>query len=699
MGLKQSIVVVNQFSVPRKNGGTKGSTPGSYVIRYMAREDASEHIAPVKKDDLDAFVTQYMLRHSAMDDLEHLNNAYSRLEKPSGLGGLAFGRASKHSNVDISLSDKKVREISKQIQTAFDQGHTVLETVISFDEEYLKQHGIVDPDFECEKRGDYRGQIDQLKLRVAISEGMRYLSRGFGDLSWVAVIQVDTEHVHAHLAMVDLDKTVRRKDGEQRGKLKSSEIAALRRGIELSLNELAPLKTFSKTAAYERTNVSIFVKRFVHEYLHEGMSLQLLSAILPADKTMWRAASNAREMQRPNEVCAEIVQTLFEAPDSHYSQALEQVKAYASERVRLDQRSQDYELYIEQGKKDIQQRCMNTVYEVLAGAKDRLVKPTPVMEAFRLDLDELETFSDRELGDFAFKLRSFSARRKHHEESRRKYHTLLEDFKTQQLQGSVDPMMAPLQDFYEEEEEYHAKLGAKYRYLVGFLDKPEDDLDSLIKDFTNQEKRVKKMELMLSDRALHRRKPQSAKQYAKRVYDRDDGDLAITAPEFMQDRLERMRLNLEKSRANLRVILFERGKTFDEDGNLQNQDEYDFEDVKYLDIHDLSYDFPRNAPISIRYAQEFAQVAKRRQDLAQVAYELLASQGGVKLAESVVDIGEIQRMLRMARRIGDDQLLPHIPAKDVKHIERSNPIRVDDKTLQEALKDDVKSLLQRYPEV
>lgn len=39
MGLKQSIVVKNQFTVKTgDSGGRRGTTPGRYVTRYMARK-------------------------------------------------------------------------------------------------------------------------------------------------------------------------------------------------------------------------------------------------------------------------------------------------------------------------------------------------------------------------------------------------------------------------------------------------------------------------------------------------------------------------------------------------------------------------------------------------------------------------------------------------------------------------------------
>ena len=48
MGLAQSIIVVNEYTL--KTGadtGSRGATPGKYVLRYMARDRATQTLAQV----------------------------------------------------------------------------------------------------------------------------------------------------------------------------------------------------------------------------------------------------------------------------------------------------------------------------------------------------------------------------------------------------------------------------------------------------------------------------------------------------------------------------------------------------------------------------------------------------------------------------------------------------------------------------
>jgi len=79
MGLAQSIIVVNEYTL--KTGadtGSRGATPGKYVLRYMARDRATQTLAQVRRDSIDTFVTRYMARAEAVqqlsvsDEVEHV---------------------------------------------------------------------------------------------------------------------------------------------------------------------------------------------------------------------------------------------------------------------------------------------------------------------------------------------------------------------------------------------------------------------------------------------------------------------------------------------------------------------------------------------------------------------------------------------------------------------------------------------------
>lgn len=225
--LKQSIIVVNEYSVKsRATGkGSRGDSPGAYVTRYMAREGAVETLAPIRRHRTDDFILRYMARESATEKAVSRPDVKARIKNSQGAGGVAFGYG------QVSLSDEQLKSASADVQHWFDQGHTVLKTVLSFDQEYLRKHNIIPEDFVCLKKGDYRGHLDQMKLRMAVMRGLERMEAAFyDDLRYVGVIQVDTEHVHCHLAMVDAGKGSVTADGTQRGKVHSGARAMLRRG-------------------------------------------------------------------------------------------------------------------------------------------------------------------------------------------------------------------------------------------------------------------------------------------------------------------------------------------------------------------------------------------------------------------------------------------------------------------------------------
>lgn len=192
---KRDIVIVNEFTIKNNSGGSRGKTPGDYVLRYMAREDATEQCVPALLRDGDNFLTKQKQRSDISVTTENVEEMLQHFKEMEGIGGVAFG-CGQH-----SLSHEKVLKMSKEIQKNFDKGKTVFKTVLSFDQEYLRENGIVIPDFQMKKKGDYKGNVDQMKLRYAIMKGLD--NTDFDDLYYVGVIQVDTKHVHCHLAMVD----------------------------------------------------------------------------------------------------------------------------------------------------------------------------------------------------------------------------------------------------------------------------------------------------------------------------------------------------------------------------------------------------------------------------------------------------------------------------------------------------------------
>lgn len=484
MGLKQSIVIKSEYTNNARSkpgGGSRGASPGQYVLRYMAREDATEVLAPVRYD-ADAF-TRYMVRSDATETLKderlgqetfgvasELKQTFREMDQQSGR---AFGTDG------LSLSQTALLDASRTVQTAFDAGHSVQKVVLSFDEAYLRETGVLDEDFVHRGRGSYKGHIDQLKLRTAITSGVDAMTTvgKFADPYFVGTIQFDTSNVHAHLAIVDRSFAEARMkpDGADRGKINELEKKTLRKGLNRSLEDMRQMHQFSGQASLERQNVVAFVKDYAYTAVKDNTAVQLLVAALPEEEHQWRFKSNSKAMQKPNALATAIVESVFEADPvrSGYDDAMAAVARYAHEsrlRDRLDDEEEDQ--LIQTGRERLVERSVNGLYKTLK-------ELTPEDRSVRTLMTDLQSSSDEELTQavavtgsdvaaFAFRLRGYSGRKTQHETDVQSFRTLAKGFDTAQDAGLVDPSAHVMRLFYEEELRYHMQSADKYRYFLGF---------------------------------------------------------------------------------------------------------------------------------------------------------------------------------------------------------------------------------------
>lgn len=189
MGAKQDVIIKNKF-------GTK--SPGRYILRYTSRKDANESL------DINEYITKYTTRYSAVEQLKYEappeNVIISKDESLSRKDGVLFG------NEGLSYTDDMLKEAASKTQKAADEGHVAMLPILSFSHEYLKKHHIIPEDMEEPKEaGAYKGKVDQLKLRQAVSDMMfkMHQDMGFTDPEWTATIQLDTKHVHVHATTIE----------------------------------------------------------------------------------------------------------------------------------------------------------------------------------------------------------------------------------------------------------------------------------------------------------------------------------------------------------------------------------------------------------------------------------------------------------------------------------------------------------------
>lgn len=197
MGLQQDIVIVSQF-------GNKN--PGYYIREYTSRKDDKglNGIDATEPLEINAYISKYAPRISAVEQLKpgavSDNEVALRDEDMSKKDGVMFG------NRGISYDRETVEHAAYVTQKAADEGHTVIQPVISFSHDYLVRRGIVDKDMpEPTHKGDYAGKVDQLKLRQGLTEMMNKMHQemGFNDPEWTGVVQFDTKHIHAHMTTIE----------------------------------------------------------------------------------------------------------------------------------------------------------------------------------------------------------------------------------------------------------------------------------------------------------------------------------------------------------------------------------------------------------------------------------------------------------------------------------------------------------------
>lgn len=670
MGLKQSIVVVNEYTIKNSKGGSRGGTPGNYVLRYMARDKATEDLTPVKFEDTDLYITRYMARKEACESLDSVRDIKQGMRDAQGLGGVAFGYN------EVSLSHKKVKAISKDIQRNFDKGKTVMKTVLSFDEEYLRKMGVIDSGFYLEKAGDYRTNVDQMKLRLAIMSGLKKMSRDYDDLAYIGVIQVDTKHLHCHLAMVDRGEGKITRDGTQRGKLSAKNKRDLRRGIDMYLDEYQKVQMMSSNITHDKRNALCFIKKYTHKTMDAYGAPQFLLSCLPDDKRLWRASTNRKEMKKPNAIVREYVTEVLNQPDSGFKEAMQGVMNYASyRRANEDLTGAEYRKLINNGRERIIEDCMNGVYSVLKQIPDnqRTVR-TPMLDVMSMDYEDMsnETINDPMI-EFGFKLRSYSSRLEHHKKERKKYHDAVKSY---EATPDASEDSKPLYDFFKIEEEYNAQVMCKYQHFLSFLppsEEYEDDFNNLME----YKRKMRNLDKLRKDKSAKRMEPDSAEDYGIRVYETHGGRFVNMSPGVLDARYDKMQDRYNQMESDFRLKLADSGLTLDENG-VSTKKPYDFDKVKALDLHHLGYDFPYDAIVSKVNADIFIDMANRRYKAFQGAKDYLLRSGQ---PEGVVQLPEtdIQLMKEVADRMQVKSIIPtkKTTSDGKRHNGRTVPLDMD----------------------
>lgn len=281
MDLKREIVIRNEFSnkyyASGSDLGSRGGSFQAYIVGYMARDEASDALFPLdsqiesifEEDYVNELDNRLLGKMSTLTDEETSELLFGDLTNRSmKYDGLAFDAER------LSMSYAEVLSKSQEIQKAFEDGHSVQKFIISFTDDYLRKMGVLPDDFKLTDRGDHFGNVDQLKLRQAIQEGMEEMLQegSFEKPSWIGLVQLDTKHVHAHMVACDqvFGNSRLMSDGLDRGKIYANERRAFRNGCHQSLERQLGLHQEVDQIALLNDNTQRMLQRTVFDLaIHE----------------------------------------------------------------------------------------------------------------------------------------------------------------------------------------------------------------------------------------------------------------------------------------------------------------------------------------------------------------------------------------------------------------------------------------------
>lgn len=486
MSLDKDIVIRSEYSIQKNGRGSRGSTLNKYVTSYMSRLDATEVLitTPVSNDRgvLD-YSTRYVNREKATEQL------YEQGVVSDFAVGYTFEQQDRlnwrvFSNDNLSMSHDELVNKSELIQKCLEKGLTVIKPIISFTTNYLKETGVLPDDFEMAGPGSFRGNIDQLKLRKAVTSGFQSLTRigGFVKPLWLASIQVDTSHVHVHGLVVDQENGEFRKtaDGTSRGKINKQEKRAMRRGIHHSLLSLKPLKSYRKLLDNERQNVVSFTKEQTYRTIGENSELQSLLSLLPKNKRKWRYGSNSREMRRCDDLAQKIVYDMWanHGESSGYKRMQQRLETYAQEKLDKDNTSGlTFDGIYEKGMSLLLKRSINGLYRTLAQVEpSELTVVTPSLLASALDDAELVQSARSDTDDllmYQYRVRKYDQRKTKRTQNVNDLSQAIDRFDETAINHGVHPDAMSMRFYYEYELAYNMRLVDKYRYFFRYDGKKE----------------------------------------------------------------------------------------------------------------------------------------------------------------------------------------------------------------------------------
>lgn len=596
MDLKKAIVVRSEYTIKNSSskGGSRGGTPGNFVLQYMSREDATEIDTPVTVDD-ENFYERYRIRMETAEKAETDQDMEYGFYKSQKRGGVAFNEH------ELSLSYKDLVLSSKEIQDAFNEGKTVMKVVISFEEEYLREYGIIPEDFTFQYRGDYKGNIDQMKLRYAIAGGMERASEDYHDLHYVGTIQVDTAHIHCHLAMVDLGEGTLTEEGTQKGKISAATKNKIRHGIDTALTDASEIHYMPSAVKRDDANKQLNHDLFIYRNRELYSAPQQIISVLPEDREMWHTGSNRKEMEQADRLCHEYVRQMIDQHGSKFDGSDVTLMQYEMQQKK------------EQDREETIQRGMEDVYTCIREMPLEFRSATPLQNYAAQDTPQPSFKNDMQ--DFVYRVRTYKKRYEHHRDEADRFASYIHDYESDRMNGRVSEDSAMIYQYFKVEQQYQEMLASKYSHFIQI----DESVDRFMREYvelSQRERRIESMVMLMDDDDVRNMDAQEAEMYGRTRYDVYGGQYIAEEPQLFKEIIDRNRDRYEMDHREFqsRLDSAQLSLMFDDDGSphIRHKQKYSFDDVKGLDLHELKGDFNEPLEYSDSVRDAYVRMAEER---------------------------------------------------------------------------------------
>ncbi|OES43361.1 MobP2 family relaxase [Domibacillus iocasae] len=218
--------------------------------------------------------------HSNENDFQNYQDYMSNEEKSTGL----FTSSNDELNAEEKEDLKSLFEQSQQ------KGSILWQDVISFDNEWLKENGVLKDGF-----------MDEQKMKQATRKAVNEMIKkeGLSDSAiWSAAIHYNTDNIHVHVA------TVQTKNFRERGKRKQKSIDSMKSKVASTIldrsKENKKLNEFirEKVVKTKRDDDLLSLKNRV---VNRDMVKQFkkIHSMLPEDKRLWAYSMNGIKNVRP----------------------------------------------------------------------------------------------------------------------------------------------------------------------------------------------------------------------------------------------------------------------------------------------------------------------------------------------------------------------------------------------------------------